>query len=97
MGALVTTFVCGVVIVFVAVVKVAAQNPAPDPRAGMPERPSVATHAGIVAPGFVEIEAGVEVDRYDDAWNRGLVPAVVKIGHGPVSGCALGYAIVSRG
>lgn len=80
MGALVKTFVCGLVAVFVGVVKVAAQTPAPDPRAGMPERPSVATHAGTVAAGFVEIEAGVEIDRYDDASNGGLVPAVVKIG-----------------
>ena len=35
---------------------------ADDPRAVQPERPSVATHAGTVAPGYVEIESGIERD-----------------------------------
>ena len=68
------------VAIFGAATSVFAQTPAPDPRAAMPERPSVATHAGTVAPGFVEIEGGVEVDHYDDASSGGLVPAVIKIG-----------------
>ncbi len=41
-----------------------AQAPARDPHAVQPERPTVATHAYTVAPGWVEIEAGVELDRY---------------------------------
>lgn len=36
-----------------------------DPRAAQPERPTVATHAGTVAPGFLEFETGVEFDRLD--------------------------------
>ena len=31
-----------------------------DPRQVQPERPTVATHAGTVAPGYLEIETGVE-------------------------------------
>ncbi len=54
--------------------------PAPNPRAAQPERPTVATHAGTVAPGFLEIEAGVEFDKYRDSRNGALVPAVFKIG-----------------
>jgi hypothetical protein len=34
-----------------------------DPRAVQPERPTVATHAGTVAPSILEIETGVERDR----------------------------------
>jgi hypothetical protein len=34
-----------------------------DPRAAQPERPTVATHAGTVAPGLLELESGVELDR----------------------------------
>lgn len=53
-----------------------------DPRAVQPERPTVATHAGIVATGFVEIEAGVERDRVDPNAISVLTPTVVKIGVG---------------
>ena len=51
-----------------------------DPHAVQPERPTVATHAYTVAPGWVETEAGVEFDRYDDASRGGTAPVVVKIG-----------------
>jgi len=48
-----------------------------------PERPTVATHAGTVAPGWIEVEFGAERDRYaDDSLGAGL-PAVVKIGLRP--------------
>lgn len=53
--------------------------PRPDPRAVQPERPTVATHAGTVAPGYVEVEAGVESDRLHDA-HTFLTPTVLKIG-----------------
>jgi len=36
---------------------------AADPRTVQPERPTVATHAGTVAPSILEIETGVERDR----------------------------------
>jgi len=56
---------------------------APDPRAVQPERPSVATHAGTVAPGYVEIETGVETDRNADNTHAVLIPTVVKVGVAP--------------
>ena len=56
-----------------------AQTP-PDPHAAQPERPSVATPASTVAPGWVEIEAGTEFDRYADR-SRGVgLPILAKIG-----------------
>lgn len=53
-----------------------------EPRAVQPERPTVATHAGTVAPGFVEIETGVEHDRIDPGATAVFTPTVVKIGVG---------------
>ncbi|HMI57858.1 MAG TPA: hypothetical protein VK511_07415, partial [Gemmatimonadaceae bacterium] len=50
-----------------------------DPHAAQPERPTVATHAGTVAPGWVEIEAGVEGDHEDGA-HAFLTPTVLKFG-----------------
>src|SRR5215467_14475818 len=57
---------------------VRAQTPPPDPHAAQPERPTVATHAGTVAPGWVEIEAGAELDRYDGDVSGLAVPVVTK-------------------
>jgi hypothetical protein len=45
-----------------------------------PERPTVATHAGTVAPGWLEIETGVEADRFDDASTGFGVPTEFKFG-----------------
>lgn len=50
-----------------------------DPRAVQPERPTVATHAYSVAPGYVEIETGVQEARPRDA-TQFVAPVVVKIG-----------------
>lgn len=50
-----------------------------DPRAVQPERPTVATHAHTVAPGYVEIETGVEGDRAGDARDW-FAPTLVKVG-----------------
>jgi hypothetical protein len=62
---------------------VVGSSTAPDPRAVQPERPSVATHAGTVAPGYLEIETGVEYDKLPDN-SRGVgVPTVLKIGVAP--------------
>ena len=57
-----------------------AQTPAPDPHAAQPERPTVATHAGTVAAGWLEIEAGTEVDRYSDRSRGGAGSMVSKFG-----------------
>lgn len=58
----------------------AASAQAPDPHTAQPERPTVATHAGTVAPGWIEVEAGGELDRYDDRSRGGTAPLVAKIG-----------------
>ena len=50
------------------------------PQAVQPERPSVATHAGTVAPGWVELETGFEHDRNTDGTQAGAIPTVLKIG-----------------
>lgn len=50
------------------------------PQAVQPERPSVATHAGTVAPGYAELETGVEHDRNPDGTSSSLVPSVLKVG-----------------
>ncbi len=50
-----------------------------DPRAVQPERPTVATHAYTVAPGYVEIEAGVQEAR-PHGTSQFVAPVVVKIG-----------------
>ena len=52
----------------------------PDPRAVQPERPTVATHAGTVAPGYLEIETGIERDRFDTGGVGYGAPTVFKIG-----------------
>ena len=48
-----------------------------------PERPTVATHAGTVAPGFLEIESGIEADRNEDRSRALLVSTVLKVGLAP--------------
>lgn len=53
------------------------------PRAVQPERPSVATHAGTVAPGYAELETGGERDRAGDGTRAALVPSVLKFGVTP--------------
>ena len=50
-----------------------------DPHAAKPERPTVATHAYTVAPGYVEIEAGVQGAR-PRAATLFLAPLVIKVG-----------------
>jgi hypothetical protein len=51
-----------------------------DPHSVQPERPTVATHAYTVAPGWLEIETGVELDRFNDGARAFGVPNNVKIG-----------------
>ena len=58
----------------------APDHDAEDPRRVQPERPSVATHAGTVAPGYAEIESAVERDRDPDGTITTLEPTVLKLG-----------------
>jgi hypothetical protein len=61
----------------------AAQAAAPaNPHAAQPERPTVATHAYTVAPGWIEIEAGAQRQKEGALADRLAVPVVVKIGLG---------------
>lgn len=55
---------------------------APDPHAAQPERPTVATHAYTVAPGWAELEAGVQRQQEGALADRIAVPFLVKIGLG---------------
>lgn len=57
-----------------------AQDPSADPRLAQPERPTVATHAGTVAPRYVEIETGLEYDDLDRGEHQWLLPTVIKVG-----------------
>lgn len=50
------------------------------PRAVQPERPSVATHAGTVAPGYLEVETGVERDKLAHAAATYVIPTLFKVG-----------------
>src|SRR5437763_14685481 len=54
-----------------------------DPHAVQPERPTVATHAGTVAPGWIEVEWGAEWDRYANRSRGAGLPLVAKIGLSP--------------
>lgn len=51
----------------------------PDPHAAIPERPTVATHAYTVAPGWAELESGVEFDRLASA-RAFSTPTTFKLG-----------------
>ena len=51
-----------------------------EPHTVQPERPTVATHAGTVAPAYLEIETGGEFDRYADHSRGSLIPTVFKLG-----------------
>lgn len=68
---------------------------ATDPHAVQPERPTVATHAGTVATGWLEIETGVERDRIaPDQVSLG-VPTVLKFGVGRTLQLSVFLPIVS--
>ena len=53
---------------------------APDPRLVQPERPTVATHAGTVARGFVELEDGGEWDNVGTNERSFFAPTNLKVG-----------------
>jgi len=58
---------------------VAAKPDSINPRAVLPERPTIATHAYTIAPGYVEIEAGLQ-DAQPGNITQFSAPVVVKIG-----------------
>ncbi|HEX9107239.1 MAG TPA: hypothetical protein VF832_08420, partial [Longimicrobiales bacterium] len=62
--------------------RAAAQDSIPDWRVAQPERPTVATHAYAVAPGVLEIEAGVAALRPAGGAETD-VPLVAKFGMAP--------------
>ncbi len=53
-----------------------------NPRAAQPERPTVATHAYTIAPGYLEIEAGIQ-DAQPARGTQFVAPIVVKLGIAP--------------
>jgi hypothetical protein len=55
---------------------------APDPHAAQPERPTVATHAHTVAPGWIEVETGVQRQQEGALADKLAMPVVFKIGLG---------------
>src|SRR5437870_10116416 len=54
-----------------------------NPHAVQPERPTVATHAGTVARGWVELEEGGEWDKNPDRTRTFFAPTNLKIGLAP--------------
>ncbi len=54
-----------------------------DPRTVRPERPTVATHAYTVAPGFLEIETGIQLDSFYPETHLLTTPTVFKFGAAP--------------
>lgn len=56
--------------------------PGPSPHDAQPERPTVATHARTVAPGWFEIETGFQRQQEGALSSRLAVPFVLKVGLG---------------
>jgi hypothetical protein len=51
-----------------------------NPHAVQPERPTVATHAGTVARGWIELEDGLEWDKAPDGSRSVVAPTNLKLG-----------------
>ena len=66
-----------------------------DPHAVQPERPSVATHAGTVAPGWIELEMGATFARADGESRGAAAPLTAKIGLASRWQLAIGGSIVA--
>src|SRR5439155_2437828 len=78
---------CSSWLAFVSARPLSGQAPkdstARDPHAVQPERPTVATHAGTVARGWVELEEGGEWDKNPDRTRTFFAPTNLKIGLAP--------------
>ena len=70
----------GCVVLGAATSRLSAEADPANPHDAQPERPSVATHAWTVAPGWIEIEAGTEFDRYPGHVHDEALPLAAKIG-----------------
>src|SRR2546425_8774864 len=73
---------------------------AQSPRAANPERPSVATHAYVVAPGYAELEQGVRAQGVGDfraatTWEFNLKLGLTR--HAQLGLFGTGYARRARG
>ncbi len=68
-----------VAVVACAFARAARAQDVRDPHAAQPERPTVATHAGTVAPGWFELETGIEADHAPGA-RQLTTPTVLKFG-----------------
>ena len=75
------------------VAPISARGQALDPHTVQPERPSVATHAGTVAPGWLELEMGGSVLRGSDESRGAAVPIAAKIGLASRAQLTIGAAI----
>jgi len=77
---------CSSWLAFVSARPLSGQAPkdstARDPHAVQPERPTVATHAGTVARGWIELEEGAEWDKAPDGTRTFLAATNLKIGLG---------------
>jgi Putative MetA-pathway of phenol degradation len=62
------------------VARLAGAQEAVSPHTAQPERPTVATHAGTVAPGWFELETGVEQDRVGPGARSVSTPTTLKLG-----------------
>ncbi len=72
--------IIGVALVLLRDASAAAAQDAGSPHTAQPERPTVATHAGTVAPGWIEIESGVERDREPATITSLSTPTLLKFG-----------------
>lgn len=80
-----TSSACAFALFLLAPCLAAQSNPqndsaARDPRLVQPERPTIATHAGTVARGFVELEEGGEWDKVRTDETSFFAPTNLKIG-----------------
>ena len=62
--------------------RLAAQASPLDPHTAQPERPTVSTNASTVAPHWIEIESGIERDRFPDRSHGDTTVVVAKLGVG---------------
>lgn len=75
----ITSAVIALVIAAATTTNLGAQD-VRDPHDAQPERPTVATHAGTVAPGWFEVETGIERDRIGPDNTSFATPTLLKFG-----------------
>lgn len=74
----------------IAVLSCTAAIAADDAPAVTPYRPSVSTPAALSAPGWLEVEAGLQRSRADDPQRRDTLPYTLKLAFTPDWGLRLG-------